>query len=109
MATRHYRASSAGLNDPELANQCEMYLLTSAIPSIMADQPFPEDHDARLAWAKVIESDPFKRKIAVQRLVLKAIANPQVRQSLADDGRAQDSDIEYVGSLALAELIALGT
>lgn len=108
MSTRYYKASYAGLNDPELASQCEMYLLTSAVPAILAEAEDAPDHAARLAWARIVEADPFRRKLVVQRLQLKAIQNATLREGLADTGRAADSDVEYVGSQALPELVALG-
>lgn len=108
MATRFYRASAAALKDPELFSQCEMYLLTAAVPSILGEPADTPNHDSRIAWARTVESDQFRREQVVKRLVLKAIANGTVREGLAETGRAADSDVEYVGANSLDELIALG-
>jgi hypothetical protein len=109
MSTRNYVAAYNALhNDGQLRAQCEMYLLTAAVPFIQDEDPATPNHAARLAWANAVEQDEAALARAIHRLAIKAVQNGTIRTALAAGQPAEDSDVEFVGSTFLSTFVALG-
>lgn len=108
MATRNYVESYNALRgDSDLSAQCEMYILTGAVPAIYAEDPGTQGHAARVEWADRMVTDAAALAKASAVLAIYAIGNATIRAAIASGEPAEDSDVEYVGSLYLDTLIGL--
>jgi hypothetical protein len=109
MASRNYVPAYQALRtDQRLREQCEMFILIGACVTIRAESPATANHAARVAWATEMETDAAKLATAVERLAVKCVQNTSIVAAVASSQAAEDSDVEYVGSLYLPDLIAMG-
>jgi hypothetical protein len=109
MSTRNYLPAYNALHtDGHLASQCEMFLLTKAVPDIQAEDANTANHAARLAWANAVEQDPAALAKAVRRLLIKCVQNSTIATAAATANGADDSDVEFVGLGYVSTLVTLG-
>jgi hypothetical protein len=109
MASRNYTAAYAALvSSNVLRPKCEMFLLIDAAQAIVNEDPATPDHEARVAWAKAVETDDGARSRSGLRLAIKCVQNPAILAAIAAGSEVDDGDIQFVGLGAISDLVAMG-
>jgi hypothetical protein len=109
MASRNYAATYTALyRDGTLGQQCQMALLLFAVPAIVAEDPGTANHAARLAWATAMLTAPASLAKAVALLAIQCAGNATILAAVGSGQGAEDSDVEFVASGFLPNLVAIG-